>query len=179
VPWAVGGWAVAASLVAVTLALRMPHTEAPGAMSPLPDESSAGRIPGGAPSDQAPTISRLSPAVRLTSPERGAEEGDVQKIAFGGEETLRVVIEPLIDVDLDATIRIQLLGADGTSHAELLLPHREAVRPDRGVAFRDEPWMLDQAGPLTFTASASRSSNAPVPGVESASYKFRLVPAPR
>jgi hypothetical protein len=179
VPWAIGSWAVAASVVAVTLALRMPHTEAPGAMSPLGNPSSAGRTPEAAPSDQAPTISRLSPAVRLVSPERGAEDGDIQKIALGGEETLRVVIEPLIDVDLDATIRIQLVGADGTSHAELLLPHREAVRPDRGVAFRVEPWMVRQTGPLTFIASAHRSPQAPIPGIESASYKFRLVPPAR
>jgi len=173
VPWAVGGWAVAASLVAVTLAMRPPNTEAPGAMSPLGGSSPAIER---APATALPEVfSRVGQVVRLKSPERGAEGDDVQVIRVGDELALRFVIEPLIDVAPDAMIQIRLLGADGTSHAEIRVPHREAVHPDRGVLFHVGPELLDTAEPLMLTASAPRSADAPVAGEETSSYRIRLL----
>lgn len=176
VHWAVGAWAVAASWIAVTLALRSPAPETPGLMPPHASaERPAPNAQGPAAAGEALSFSRSGRMVRLTSPERGVENDGVLTISLGpGEQALRLVIEPLIDVPPDAPVLIQLLAAGGRKHAEIRVPHREAVHPDRGVHFRVEPQLLEETEPLTLLASAVAAAGAPASEPETASYRIRF-----
>lgn len=174
IPWAVGGWAAAASMIAVTLALRAPVPEAPATMSPLGTTEPA--IPDAAPAPAATrddSFSRSDRVVRLASPERGAENQGVRILTLGpGENALRIVVEPLIDVAPDALILIQLLGAGGVKHAEIRVPHFEAVNPDRGVRLHIEPRFLESSEPLTLLASVLAATEGAPPEPEAASYRI-------
>lgn len=162
VTWFVGGWAAAASIVAVALLCRdlvMPQPPAPASQAP-PAPPTA--------------ILRAGPLVSLTSPARGSTETDVTTVWIEEQDrAVRFVVEPLSGVAPDSPVRVELADPSGRRLAGRTLPHRETVNPGEGVVIPLHRALLMLPEPLTLRVTGPalpRSGAAP----ESAAYRLRF-----
>lgn len=119
------------------------------------------------PPDTASSPSRSGRPVLLTG-------GQVQTITLGaGENSVRLVIQPLAGVPLDAPVALQLLAADGTRHAETRVTHGEAVDAGKGALFQIDLQPQEEGPALTLRASAVAAAGSTTPAA-TASYRIRF-----